>query len=349
MKQTEYIGWDVGGAHLKIARISADGELTMVTQLATPLWKGYERLERALIDVCNQLHPNNNAVHALTMTAELADIFDNRNVGLKTIIDTFATRFNRHLRIYAGRTGLVSVNQAHEYYADIASANWYATAEFAARYIDDAMLIDIGSTTTDITRILSGKIRNRGYSDQERLRANELVYTGVIRTPIMSLTDSVPFAGQWQGLAAEHFATCADIYRITGELNEEDDLAETADARGKTLNDSIRRLARMLGADANSGEDNTMWVEVARYLAEQQVQKIYQGLSRILSYTPVCSQTRIIGAGCGRFLVKKLALRCGLEYVDFMELLDVNSEIQATVSRCAPAVAVAYLVRDNSE
>jgi len=41
------IGWDVGGAHLKAARVE-HGKVTAVLQLPAPLWQGLEPLEAAL-------------------------------------------------------------------------------------------------------------------------------------------------------------------------------------------------------------------------------------------------------------------------------------------------------------
>jgi uncharacterized hydantoinase/oxoprolinase family protein len=49
------------------------------------------------------------------------------------------------------------------------------------------VLIDIGSTTTDLVRFGGGRVQYRGYTDGERLRSEELVYTGAIRTPIMAV------------------------------------------------------------------------------------------------------------------------------------------------------------------
>jgi uncharacterized hydantoinase/oxoprolinase family protein len=44
------------------------------------------------------------------------------------------------------------------------------------------VFIDIGSTTTDLVRFGDGRVQNQGYTDGERLRSKELVYTGAIRT-----------------------------------------------------------------------------------------------------------------------------------------------------------------------
>jgi uncharacterized hydantoinase/oxoprolinase family protein len=38
MSFNTYIGWDIGGAHLKVASIDHAGAVNFVNQLATPMW-----------------------------------------------------------------------------------------------------------------------------------------------------------------------------------------------------------------------------------------------------------------------------------------------------------------------
>ena len=55
-------------------------------------------------------------------------------------------------------------------------ANWHAGAALIARYCREALLIDMGSTTTDIIPIVAGAVAARGYTDAERLTTGELAY-----------------------------------------------------------------------------------------------------------------------------------------------------------------------------
>ena len=43
------LGWDVGGAHLKAARIE-DGRVTGAVEIACPLWQGIDRLDAAFAE-----------------------------------------------------------------------------------------------------------------------------------------------------------------------------------------------------------------------------------------------------------------------------------------------------------
>ena len=70
-------GWDIGGAHIKVARCDQDGQLLQVIQVACPLWHGIDQLETAIESIFAQLD-NKDDIAAITMTGELVDIFTDR-------------------------------------------------------------------------------------------------------------------------------------------------------------------------------------------------------------------------------------------------------------------------------
>ena len=86
MHISNFIGWDIGGAHLKVANINSDGKIMFVEQHATPLWKGLATLEKAFISIIEKISIKNK-LHSLTMTAELTDIFRDRKEGVNSIIN----------------------------------------------------------------------------------------------------------------------------------------------------------------------------------------------------------------------------------------------------------------------
>jgi probable H4MPT-linked C1 transfer pathway protein len=247
------------------------------------------------------------------------------------------------IRLYAGDKGFVA---ATDDWRSIASANWHAGARFVARSRASALFVDVGSTTTDIVPIRDARIEAIGYTDDERLVSEELVYAGVTRTPIMAVADTVPFAGQRQRLMAEHFATMADVHRLTGELPEDADQLPTADGRGKTPEDSARRLARMLGRDLASAT-TADWPRLAGHLAERQRQILHAAIDRALSRGILGADAPIVGAGIGRFLIREAARRLHRPYVDFIELVSGEPAAREWAARCAPAAAVAILATDS--
>jgi len=72
-------GYDVGGAHLKVA-LAEDGRTIAVTQIACPLWRGLDRLDAALAEAAPLTARANR--HAATMTGELCELFPDRRSGV---------------------------------------------------------------------------------------------------------------------------------------------------------------------------------------------------------------------------------------------------------------------------
>lgn len=340
------LGLDVGGAHLKAVLIDAEGKVLEALQLACPLWRGLDQLSHALAEVERTLHSTPQQ-HAVTMTGELADIFPDRQSGVIQISDFLARRYNS-LSFYAGRENFVTHHDIHRYSKDVASANWLASASFVATRIHSALFVDLGSTTCDLIAVHDGKAHNLGFSDAERLQHEELVYTGVVRTPVMALTQSITFADELSPLVAEHFATTADIYRLTGELEEVYDQADTADGAGKSIEDSARRLARMLGRDMQEAPLE-QWVSLAYSFRQVQLDKFKQAVMRQYSQGILELGAPIIGAGAGKFLVRELARQMAREYMDIDTYIAADKpQLAEAAAVCFPAYAVAQLARGDA-
>ncbi len=79
---------------------------------------------------------------------------------------------------------------------DYAATNWLASAQWVARKYPECLIVDVGSTTTDILPILDGKLNVVGRTDMERLASGELVFTGVLRTNLAAIVQTVPVAGR---------------------------------------------------------------------------------------------------------------------------------------------------------
>ena len=345
MTVNAYIGWDIGGAHLKVAQVDRTGKVVFARQFATPLWQGINILYQSL-EQSRKLITEKSVRHAVTITAELVDIFPDRVNGLAQLNQCITSILDKNLILYfSGKSGWVSADSTTEFALQIASANWYATASFIARHIDNGIMLDIGSTTSDIVAFSNGRVLNQGYSDFERMASGELEYSGIIRTPVMALVQELPVAGVQHPVIAEHFATMADVYRLTGELQEEDDMLDTADRAGKSILDSARRLARMVGKDIYTGEAVQDWQSVAEYIAETQQNRILHSCKRVLSNLQDKGEITMVGAGAGRFLAAKLAEIMQCLYLDFADILEVADELKPSVARSATAIAVAQLAR----
>ena len=336
---TSIIGWDLGGTNLKLARIEA-GRVAQVTQIPCPIKQERGKFDAALGEAL-PLCPT-DARHAVTMTGELSDVFTDRAEGIAYLVGMMRRATGGGSLFYAGRAGFLDAGTAVKRSLDVASANWHASATLVAETCPEGLFLDAGTTTTDLIPLKSGTPAPRGYTDAERLAEGELIYAGVVRSPVMAIAREVPFKGRMQRIAAERFATMADVWRLVGELAPDADPYPTPDLRGKSAEESAARLARMLGRDAGDAEFAD-WVAVAGYLAGCQLADIETAAQALILREGLDAEAPVIGAGCGRFMAKRLAARLGRNYRDFGDMINSDQEKREMAARAAPAVAVALL------
>lgn len=329
------IGWDIGGAHLKGVRV-AGARVVAVDQRACRLWLGPEHLAAALAEARAALRPAD--LEVATMTGELAECFTTRAAGVAAIA---ALALPADGLIYSVR-GFVGPAHAAAVWEAVASANWHATAAFVAAAVSDGLLVDIGSTTSDLVPFRGGKVAMRGVTDAARLGCGELVYTGVARTSLQALSGHAYFDGQRQRIAAENFAESADIYRLTGELATADDHYPASDGRSKSPADARARLARMLGRDAGGAGDE-VWHGVAAFFRQRQLGQLADAAFQVLSGAGLPRDAPLIACGAGAFLVPELAARLGRPWRALAGLIPADDALRHAASVAAPATAVALL------
>jgi probable H4MPT-linked C1 transfer pathway protein len=338
LKQPGFCGWDIGGAHLKVARCNEHGQLEQIIQLPCALWRGIDELRQTLQQALNRLNCASDT-HAITMTGELVDAFSHRREGVAAIIDCVTQRLSaERCHIYAGEQGWLAPEQAKNNWQAVASMNWLASAAYTASQTDSGLFMDIGSTTCDIVPFTSHQLQVLGLSDHQRQRRGSLVYTGAIRTPLMALATEAPLNGNKVALTAEWFASSADIWRLLGKLEESRIQDSSADGQPWTADHCRQRLARMLAADADDA-DARQWQFVAQWFAEKQLQRIIEACLQVQTASPQPTDSPLIGAGVGRFIVEMVAARLNRPYLDFSRLC----QAQSAAADHAPAAALALL------
>lgn len=252
------LGLDIGGANLKAAHGSGAAR-----SLPFALWREPDQLLTQLERLTADLPPFDRL--AVSMTGEMCDCFGTRREGVAQLLDAIeALAGARPVHVWLTDGTFAPAGAARQRPMQAAAANWHALATWTARAHphDRTLLLDTGSTTTDVVRLAGGRVTARGLTDTERLATGELVYVGATRTPLMALGSHVTWQGNPHGLMAEHFATTADIYVLTGDLPPDPACIDTADGRPLVAPCAAARVLRMVGADAE-----THTIDDARELA----------------------------------------------------------------------------------
>lgn len=311
------VGWDIGGVSTKAARLVCQGEQIRSLRTADQyfeIWKEKDRLPSVLRKLSGKLGPAD--AMAVTMTAELSDVFSRKTDGVRYIVRCVRRAFPG-FPIYGLNTrgDFVDLRRPLKDPLILAATNWLATAKLLATFRPTCLLVDIGSTTTDIIPILEGQTVAKGRSDTDRLLAGELVYTGVLRTPVSAITSTLPFRRHLCPISSEYFAISGDVYRILGSLNPRHYACPTPDLRGKSRTDAGRRLARMICADVESLSEREI-TAMARYVHKRQRTTIANAMSRVARRHRQRALP-VIAAGLGSFLVCDAACTLGwpVEYI----------------------------------
>jgi (4-(4-[2-(gamma-L-glutamylamino)ethyl]phenoxymethyl)furan-2-yl)methanamine synthase len=331
------IGWDIGGVNTKVALV-AGGQVLAVRTRPFELQRDPAALDQLLRDLADDVGADAAAAWpcAVTMTAELSQMFRTKREGVAFVLDAVERAFPAaaiHVFTVDGR--FTTADRARAMPLAAAAANWAATARIVASLYADAILIDVGTTTTDIIPIAGGRVAATGRTDPDRLASGELVYTGAVRTPVEAIVSETPYAGRMAAVSAEAFALIGDVHVWRGDLAPADYSVPAPDGRPISREFCAERLARVICADAEMLDEPAISA-IADAIAAAQVSRVAAALDRVRR------RYRAIGTavvtGLGAFIAAAAARLAGLQVVP------LASALGDAAARSAPAAAVALLL-----
>jgi (4-(4-[2-(gamma-L-glutamylamino)ethyl]phenoxymethyl)furan-2-yl)methanamine synthase len=329
----DWLGIDIGGANIKLAMANGYARSEVY-----PLWKFPDQLGAEIGRLLEEA-PGFDGI-ALTMTGELADCYATREEGVCRILEQLTSVFPANLvRVYSVGGQWLTPSAAARVPWDVAASNWHALAAMALRWTESraGLLIDIGSTTTDIIPFAKNKLQTPAKTDSDRLLHGQLVYTGVRRTPVCAVTRTLPLRGHECPVMAELFATMDDAFLIVGDVAEDPNDQETADGRPRTVACAKARMARMVGEDASTLCHWELEM-MAKYAIEQQAEQIGLAIRKNLSAQKPKAELAIL-SGHADFIASR-----ALAHAQWSpKILKLSEMLGESVARCAPAYGVAML------
>ncbi|HEX5442790.1 MAG TPA: hydantoinase/oxoprolinase family protein [Pirellulales bacterium] len=337
MADTKILALDIGGANLK----AADGH-GFATSRFFPLWQKPQELSAALRSLVAD-SPQADTL-AVTMTGELADCFQTKAEGVAQILAAvMQAAGERRVLVYATDGRLLALEEACRAPLAVAAANWHALARFAGRLIPrgTALLIDLGSTTCDLIPLFNGQPVATAATDPERLASGELVYTGVIRSPVCAIVSALPWRGRQVPVAQEMFATMYDVYLALGDLPENAGNRHTADGRPALRTFARDRLARQICADRTMFDDRDAQTAAAS-VARTQLSRIAIAAQTVLGRLPG-PPASVVTSGQGEFVARRLLNKLAVN----ANIISLAERLGPVVSQAATAHALAELVRDE--
>lgn len=331
---TGVIGWDIGGVNTKVARVQ-DGRVLVALSHPYEIQRHPAALGPLLTTLATQVGFTASDRHAVTMTAELSQMFRTKRDGVAFVLDAVSSAFpSADIHVYSVDGRFLSPAVARCEPLAVAASNWAATARVVAATYPNAILIDIGTTSTDIIPIENGEVVAVGTTDPARLASGELVYSGALRTAVEAITTVVPLGDTTASVSAEAFALVGDVHVWRGDLSSDDYSVPTPDARPTSREFAGERIARIVCADREMLDDRAISA-IADAVASAQVDVIARAITRVRA-----RQTRLhtaVVTGLGSFIAVRAARQAGLHVVRLADSMGDD------VSRCAPAAAAALL------
>ncbi len=292
MKQILFLGLDIGGANTKAVLIHFKNQenynsFSYIEYF--PFWKKTkDQFPLLLKRIISKIILNNNFTLenlnyiAVTMTAELSDAFQTKKEGILYLLNGLLEVFEvEKLRFITINNNYIGYKEAKNNIKLIMAANWVSTALYLGSFISDCILIDSGSTTTDIIPICKSLPIPIGKDDIGRLINHELIYTGGLRATIPSITHIVPYKNKMIRISFERFALISDIHMILNNISKEEYNNETADNRDKSIEGCYARLARVVCMDLNTVSKKELDI-IAEYIYIKQLEIIKKEIKKFL-------------------------------------------------------------------
>ena len=330
------LAFDVGGANLKAADGCGD-----VHCEPFELWRRPGDLAARLTAIAAPRRPERIVA---TMTGEIADCCPDRRSGVAAIVAALsraADAVNADLGIYRLDGLVVPAEEAVRAPLSVAASNWHALARLAATHAarDRALLVDVGSTTTDVVLLDRHGPVPIALDDAGRLASGELVYTGVERTPVAALVRSLPMGTGRRRVATELFARAQDVWMLLGGIPEDPGSHDTADGGPATRAAARVRLARMMLLEpATIGEADA--VVAARHVAAVQARLVARAVRSVLRAHPRPPERVVVTGHGGALAAAALDV-----VVPRLPRVHLDAILGAAAARAAPAVALALLAK----
>jgi len=335
-------GFDIGGANTDFALVQFD-ETEDISIIETdflyfPMWLKKDELGKALLKLVKDEINDIDAV-GICMTAELVDAYKTKEEGVIDISRKCKKIFNVPVG-FISLEGVLKLDDLIKNPDQVAAANWIATSKIAAKIASKCIMIDTGSTTTDIIPINEGSECAKGRSDMERLKTGELVYSGTLRTNIAAVVDKVPLNGEFVRVSSELFAITADVQMVLRNIEEEDYTCDTPDGAGKTKLDCMRRISRVICGDLNMLSKSDI-EQIAAYIYEKQVENVAVALLEVSIRENL---DLVVTTGLGMDIIgAKAAEFAGLKWKGMDDVLKRDECV------VAPAVGTAIMMGESTK
>jgi (4-(4-[2-(gamma-L-glutamylamino)ethyl]phenoxymethyl)furan-2-yl)methanamine synthase len=315
MKDKLYLGWDIGGANTKVCVFDKNYKIINQHTKNIKVWSNFSEI-RVFLKYISSFYSNFDVYNFITITAESCDNFKNRNLGMTEILSNCSNYIKGKTLFFANNGKYVNYDTAIKSTEKLFSTNWILTSKFLNYKKNIDLIIDVGSTTTDI--IFKDMNIENNINDHMRLTNKTLLYLGVVRTPLPMIADNIKYKGRDISLVNEVFATTGDIFNINNDIDFSDLDYLGSDNLQFTKENSFTRLARVIGLDYKDCQEKHL-IDVANNFKNIFISKIIDNIREIFSDN--IDDFTISSIGEGRFIIKEM---CKIYNINYTSIDNIN-------------------------
>ena len=338
------LGLDIGGANLKATSLEcSENKIEDVNffnkYIAYDEWKG-NNLKSQIGKLFEKERFDKIGV---TMTSPL--MYRHMDKGVITTLSAVKD-ITSNFYVLNNRGDFVDPDQALLNPLEMALSNTAATAKLISQFHENAILLDVGSTSTQIVPIIDGKIEVDAEYPCYGVVTGECLYLGVVRTPVGAIINKIPFRGNEVRLVIDDICSrVGELYYLLGKIPLEKVIITKKIPSMDLQNDeeTIKfRMARLLMLDENMLEEEEFY-NIAQAVYEEHVDITKEYVERIVKKNDLSlDECPCVIMGTGKFLAKDAAERAGFKNIlGFGDLFEHNIKMNLETS-----FAVAYLVKE---
>ena len=327
-------GVDIGGFHVKITQLTRTSNNIKINSAFIPF-----RQREELIEILTSLTTEPGLAVVTQTICGSRRHFSSVKEGTHNVIDMVGKICGEDKVRYPGLPcHLYTAEEAKKDYLKVAARNWVATSYLASPYLglfEHGLVIDCGTTSTDIIPVIDSSPVTLGDNDQGymRLRTNELLWSGLYFTLISQISNTVTLDGEEFRIKSSSRFLSFDIYVVLGLISAEDIAAKyynwLQEMRLVSYDSSIDKMLDLICADRDVlGVHDAQ--KIAAFLAEKQVENTENSIKKVLSATKkkYGHDMKIAGiAGAG----KDIILRRALENLAFEEIIVIEKAASETL------------------
>lgn len=346
MDTGSFVGFDIGGKNVKYAVLTPQDDMYLVRGGIVQSMFMKMELKHILTRILAQI-PEDTQCIGVCMSFPVG--YRNFQEGVQKVVNIFLeSDFKAPVFLVDFQGDLWSLKESvSQDPVRFSASNFFGSAFLASKICNNSVMMDTGSTSTDIIFCKNNRpvLLGSDITDMKRNITGEMTWTGIIHTLVSSLTHFVPLRGQLvRGCSSG--ATTNDVYNVL-YYEKMEQLLQISGIQQKEREHYHLGVASLFGYDFESLREVEVEA-VARFVSVKHIEAIAESLLRVLSgHKLSLKDSNYVIMGLGKDIVLKRVLN--LLEVPQSHIYDISNHIPGDSWTYGSSLGAALRVLDYSK